>query len=31
MVRVNLSNNQEARSNLAKNFVYRQQKKDRVG
>lgn len=31
MVRVNLGNNQEGRSNLAKNFVYRQQKKkDRV-
>lgn len=31
MVRVNLGNNQEGRSNLAKNFVYRQQKQDRVG
>lgn len=31
MVRVNLGNNQEGRSNLAKNFVYRQQKKDHVG
>lgn len=31
MVRVNLGNNQEGRSNLAKNFVYRQRKKDRVG
>jgi len=31
MVRVNLGNNQEGRSNLAKNFVRGGGKKDRVG